>query len=298
MVTSMSKDLYCEFFGFRERPFTLLPDPDFLFWSTSHSRAFSVLEYGLVTCAPITVITGEVGTGKTTLLHKLLKEIDDQTTVALISNAQGGRGDLLRWVLGALDIASDPGADYVALFHQVQAFLLEEYAAGRHVVAIIDEAQNLTPDVLEELRMLTNINSGKDTLLQLLLIGQPELREMISRPELRQFAQRVTATFHIKPMDIGTTFEYVRYRLKCVDGSGHEFDDEAIALIHQISGGIPRIVNKICDIALVYAASDGVPVIGAGIVDEIRRDELLIGEDPDPLVLTNRIYTVSDKAAQ
>ena len=172
---------------FRERPFSLLPDPDFLYWSPAHSRAYAILEYGLMTRAPLTVVTGEVGTGKTTLVQALLGTMEDDIVVGLISNAQGGRGDLLRWVLNALDVPCEASDDYVALFQRFQNFVIDQYAEDRRVVLIIDEAQNLSVELLEELRMLTNINAGKDELLSLILVGQPELRKMIARPELRQF---------------------------------------------------------------------------------------------------------------
>jgi len=185
-----SNDLYLEYFGFTERPFTLLPDPDFLFWSRSHRRAFSVLEFGVITRAPITVVTGEVGAGKTTLIQKLLQTLDDDITLGLISNAQGGRGELLQWALNALSIEADLTGAYVNMFQQLQDYVIEEYAAGRRVILLIDEAQNLSIEGLEELRMLTNINSNKDELLQLILVGQPELRQLIMRPELRQCCSR------------------------------------------------------------------------------------------------------------
>ena len=157
----MSTALYNDHFGFRERPFSLSPDPEFLFWSKAHARALSVLEYGLVTRAPLTVVSGEVGTGKTTLIQELLRTMEDDVTVGLISNARGDRGDLLRWVLSAFDIAVPQDTDYVALFQHFQDFVLAEYAASRHVALIVDEAQNLGTDTLEELRMLTNINSER-----------------------------------------------------------------------------------------------------------------------------------------
>ena len=172
----MAAELYTAHFGFSERPFSLSPDPDFMFLSKAHTRAFSVLEYGLMTHAPLTMLTGEVGTGKTTLMQALLRSVEEDITLGLISNAQGDRGDLLRWVLNALDVPLPERTDYVSLFQHFQNFVIDEYAAGRHVVLIIDEAQNLGADMLEELRMLTNINSGKDELLQIILAGQPELR--------------------------------------------------------------------------------------------------------------------------
>ena len=271
-------ELYTEVFGFSERPFTLLPDPDFLFWSQAHRRAFSVLEFGVMTRAPITVITGEVGTGKTTLIQKLLQTIDDDVTIGLISNAQGGRGELLQWVLNALGI---PFVDtYVGMFQALQDFLIEEYAAGRHVVLVIDEAQNLSIEGLEELRMLTNINSNKDELLQLILSGQPELRQVILRPELRQFAQRISATYHIPAMDAETVTSYVRHRLTHVGGTGEEFTDDALAAVHKATGGVPRLVNKLCDFALIYAASeadaDGRITIDGRLIEDVLADGVFV----------------------
>ena len=285
----MSPDLYTEHFNFSERPFSLLPDPDFLFWSTAHTRAFSILEYGLVTRAPLTVITGEVGTGKTTLVQALLKHIDADFTVGLISNAQGDRGDLLRWVLSALDIVPDPSGDYVALFEQFQNFVVEDYAAGRSVVLVIDEAQNLTHETLEELRMLTNINSNKDEILQLILLGQPELRFKITSPELRQFAQRVIATYHIEPMDLATSRQYIRHRLEHAGGTGQEISPQAMRLIYETAQGIPRMINKICDLALVYTASAGHKTVSVTTIKELIRDGVILPTRPLPLYLKNPI---------
>jgi type II secretory pathway predicted ATPase ExeA len=235
-----------------------------------------VLEYGVMTRAPITVITGEVGAGKTTLLQKLLQEFDDDTVVGLISNAQGGRGDLLRWSLSAMDVPVDHGADYVEQHQAMQAFLIENYAKGRRAVLIIDEAQNLSREGLEELRMMTNINSGKDELLQLILVGQPELREMISGYDMRQFAQRVMASFHIPNMDVETTEEYVRHRLRHAGGTGQEFTRGAIGLIHKYSKGVPRLVNKYADFAMVYAASSDLQKVDEMTVCEVIEDGLFV----------------------
>ncbi|PIV78596.1 MAG: ATPase [Rhodobacteraceae bacterium CG17_big_fil_post_rev_8_21_14_2_50_63_15] len=285
----MSIALYNDHFGFKERPFTLSPDPDFLFWSNAHKRAYAVLEYGLLTRAPLTVVTGEVGTGKTTLIQALLRQVEADLTVGLISNAQGDRGDLLRWVLNALDVAFDQHSDYVTLFQRFQDFVLHQYAAGRHVVLIVDEAQNLDVETLEELRMLTNINSGKDELLQIILVGQPELRDLIRRPQLRQFAQRVTAIYHIDPMDLATTRAYIQHRLRHVGGSGEEFSPEAIAHVYEESEGIPRVINKLCDLALVYAASADQDRVGVDTIKELIRDGLILKPFREALFLTNRV---------
>ena len=293
----MVTELYTKHFGFRERPFTLSPDPDFLFWSKAHRRAYSVLEYGLVTCAPLTVVTGEVGTGKTTLIQALLRKMDKHVTLGLISNAQGDRGDLLRWVLNALDVPLPPQTDYVSLFQPFQNFVVDEYAAGRHVILVIDEGQNFGADMLEELRMLTNINSGKDELLQIILVGQPELRHIITQPGLRQFAQRVTATFHIEPFDLRDTRAYVQHRLKHVGGEGTEITPEAVRHIFEEAQGIPRMINKLCDLALVYTAAAGQPKAGLGVIRELFRDGLILKPAAPPLYLTNRV-DVPQKAAE
>lgn len=293
----MAIDLYLTRFGFRERPFSLSPDPDMMFWSRSHRRAFTVLEYGLLARAPLTVVTGEVGTGKTTLIQDLLRRVKDDITLGLISNAQGDRGDLLRWVLNALDVELPADYDYISLFQSFQNFVIDEYAAGRHVVLIIDEAQNLGTHMLEELRMLTNINSGKDELLQIILVGQPELRQLISLPELRQFAQRVTAAFHITPFDLEETGAYIRHRLRHVGGTGDEFSDAAIQRIFGQTDGIPRLINKLCDLTLVYAASDDRPQVDVDTIEEVFRDGLILKPAAAPLVLTNRV-DIPRKAAE
>lgn len=275
--------LYTEHFNLSERPFTLLPDPEFIFWTPMHRRAYSILEYGMLTQAPITVITGEVGAGKTTLVQKLLKNLPEDVTLGLISNAQGGRGELLRWVLNALDVETGGVEDYVELFQILQSFLIEEYAQGRRSILVIDEAQNLSTEGLEELRMLTNVNSNKDELLQLVLIGQPELREVVLRPELRQFAQRVVANFHLPGMDKQTVAEYVSHRLRVAGGTGTEFTKQACERVWEVSGGIPRLVNQLCDFSMVYAASADEKLVLSSTVDQVVNDGVFfagyIGED-------------------
>ncbi len=273
---------YLDHYGFAVRPFSILPDPRMLFWSDRHRKAYAVLEYGLMTRAPLTVVTGEVGVGKTTLVQALLAQADEDTRIGLISNARGDRGDLLRWVLNAFDIQTPRGADYVELFQTFQDFVLAEYAAGRLVVLIFDEAQNLGAETLEELRMLTNINSGSDELLQLILLGQPELRDIITRPELRQFAQRVSATFHLRGFDAADTRDYIRHRLKQAGGTGHEIDEAACARIHEEARGVPRMINKIADLALVYGAAADRHVVSRDLVDELIADGLILQTRPDP----------------
>ena len=247
--------VYDQHFGLTARPFALAPDPDALFWTPAHRRAYAMLEYGLMTQAPITLITGEVGSGKTTLLHHLLRSLDEGVRVGLVSNPNGSRAELLRWVLLSLGEPAGPDETYVDLFSRFQDLLIAEYAAGRRVALIFDEAQNLGRKALEELRMFTNINSGKDVLLQLILVGQPELREIVHRPDMRQFAQRVASSFHLGMMDRATVRGYIDHRLRIVGMKRRIFDEAAVTLVHQVTGGVPRLVNQLCDLAMVYAFS-------------------------------------------
>ncbi len=270
---------YLDSFGFSERPFTLVPDPAFLYWSDQHKRAFSVLEFGILSRAPITLITGAVGCGKTTLLRQLLKQIEEDSVVGLISNAQGDRGELIQWVLHALGVKFDADDGYVSQFQALQDFLIQTYAEGRRVILIFDEAQNLSQNSLEELRMLTNINSNKDELIQLVLVGQNELRDMIKRPELRQLAQRIAASFHLRPLTDEATGEFITHRLRVAGGSGDEIDEKAKMLIFEVTQGIPRLVNQVCDMSLLYAWSAGTKVVDMKIVQAVIDDGVFFGAE-------------------
>lgn len=249
-------DFYLTHFGLDKRPFTLLPDPEFLYWSDQHRRGFAVLEYGIMTRAPITVLTGEIGAGKTTLLQKLLSQVEPGVSIGLISNAQGNRGEILQWVLNALDVAFDQNESYVQSFQRLQDFLIDEYANGRRVILVFDEAQNVSVEGLEELRMLTNINTNKDELIQLILVGQPELRDIIAAPGMNQLAQRVAASFHLSRMDCEGTRAYVGHRMKTAGGTGQEFTPEAVDLVFEATGGVPRLINQLCDLGLLYCWTD------------------------------------------
>ena len=272
-----SDGFYLEFFGFNRRPFTLLPDPGFMYWSPLHKRGYSVLQFGIMTCAPITVLSGEIGAGKTTLIQHLLSELESTITVGLVSNAQGGRGELLQWVLNALGVPVEDGAGYVKMFQTLQDFLVAEYAKGRRVVLIFDEAQNLTVEGLEEVRMLTNINSNTDELIQLILVGQPELRDLILDPKMRQLTQRVAASFHLARMDAETVKNYIRHRLKTAGGTGQEFDEAACKRVYEQTRGVPRLVNQFCDFALLYAWTNETHKVDEHIVDLVIEDGVFFG---------------------
>lgn len=267
-----SLDIYTDHFGLIAQPFALTPDPDFLFWSASHKRAYSMLEYGIMTHAPITLITGEVGAGKTTLLQQLLRSMAPEVKVGLVSNPVASREELIRWILMSLELPSRPEETYVDLFARFQNFVLEEFAAGRRVILIFDEAQNLDRSALEELRMLTNINTGRDVLLQLILVGQPELRDIVGRPDMRQFAQRVAALFHLPAMDRETMRNYVQHRLRVAGRTRRVFNADALDLIHEKSGGVPRLVNRLCDLSLVYAFTAGRKLVDRKIVEDVIKD--------------------------
>ena len=269
--------IYNEYFGLQKRPFTLLPDPDFIYWSTPHKQAYTMLEYGLLTCAPITLITGEIGSGKTTLLRELLKSMPEDYNIGLISNAQGDRGELLHWVLMSLGQAVEKDAGYVHLFHQFQQYLIEQYAAGHRTVLIFDEAQNLSIETLEELRMFSNINADTDELLQLILVGQPQLCDLVADPRLVQFAQRIAAEFHLPTMDVEEVEKYITHRLEVAGATQRIFTKGACESIHLVSRGTPRLINQICDYALVYAYSYERREVDAAVIQQVIEDRKIYG---------------------
>ncbi|MFN3960742.1 MAG: AAA family ATPase [Parvularculaceae bacterium] len=268
--------MYEEFYGLTEKPFSIQPDPSFLYWGRGHRLAYAMLEYGVVNQAGISVITGEVGCGKTTLIHRLLEQLSDTHTVALLSNIQQGRGDLLSWVLMGF---GEPfaGKTHVELFAQLQQFFIREYSRGRRAVLIIDEAQNLSVDMLEELRMLSNINAGKDQLLQLILVGQPQLKDLLSRPDMLQLAQRIGSDFHLSPLSREEVHSYVETRLTIAGANRRIFSDAALDHIAEQSRGVPRVINIIADTALVYAFSAQDPIVSEETIRAVIRDKLDYG---------------------
>jgi general secretion pathway protein A len=262
--------MYETFYSFREKPFSLLPDPAFLFLARQHSTALAVLEYGLVNQAGFTVVTGEIGCGKTTLIRHVLNTLGQDITVGLLSNTQ--RGELLQWVLMAFGL-DYRGKEKVALYETFLEFIIDEYAKNRRTVLIIDEAQNLGVDALEELRMLSNVNADKDQVLQLILVGQPELRATLSRPALIQFAQRVAVDYFLVPLESEQIDSYIRHRLEIAGGDPALFKPEACQLVYHHSEGIPRLINLLCDTALVYGYAAGKQKIDVELVREVVQDK-------------------------
>lgn len=278
--------MYEAYFGLQEKPFSIQPDPDYMFWGRGHAMAFAMIEYGIMNRAGFTVITGEIGSGKTTLIRHLLNRLEEDMTVGLVSNAYENRGELLHWVLMAFGMPYED-KPHVALHGQFVDFLIEEYAAGRRVILIVDEAQNLGPQTLEELRMLSNINADKDQLLQLVLVGQPQLKELLQRPELVQFAQRIASDFHLRPFNPQETRDYIWHRVKKAGGSDHIFNESACERVYEATRGIPRLINILCDTALVYGFSSASREIGEDIISEVVKDKTEYGifsfDDPEKI---------------
>ena len=263
--------MYEAFYGMKERPFALTPDPAFLFLSAKHSLALSMLEYSLTGQAGFTVVTGEIGSGKTTLIRQFLKRPDRSINVGVISNTHVGFGDLLQWVLLAFGILS-PAGDKASRYQAFASYLIEQYGAGKQTVLVVDEAQNLSIESLEELRLLSNINADKDQLLQMILVGQPELLENLKRPELRQFAQRVSVHYHLSPLSYPETRDYIRHRLKVAGASPNLFDKMAIGAIYYFSNGVPRLINSLCDMSLVYGFAESKRMIDIDTILAVVRD--------------------------
>jgi general secretion pathway protein A len=243
--------MYEAFYGFREKPFNLTPDPKFLYLSGKHHEAFAHLEFGLRQRGGFIVVTGEVGTGKTTLCRYFLDRLDESTVSAFILYPALGTTELLRAVNRDLGIPYDGKTDK-ELIDVLHEFLLESRAEGKNIVLVIDEAQNLSRDVLEQVRMVSNLETATEKLIQIVLIGQSELNDLLAQRDLRQLAQRITARYHLNPLGRSEMTQYIRHRLAVAGGLGQvDFTGWSLRLIHRFSGGIPRLINLLCDRALL-----------------------------------------------
>ena len=247
--------MYESFYGLSRKPFAMLPDPRFLYASRTHKIALNLLEYGLAEQSGFVVLTGEVGTGKTTLMRHLLNLVEDEVVAGLVPPTYPSLDELLKWMLLAFDVDFQ-GKDRVEQQKAFVDFLIARYAEGKRCVLIVDEAQHLGPEALEQLRMFSNVNSGSDHLLQFILVGQPELREILQRPQLRQFVQRITVHYDLEPLTREETASYIRHRLEVAGGRAEIFDAEGCAAVHYFAKGIPRLINALCDLALVHGYAD------------------------------------------
>jgi general secretion pathway protein A len=278
--------MYERFYELRERPFALSPDPDYLYPSRVHQEALDYLRYGLESHAGFVVITGEIGSGKTTLLQTLLRNIDSQTSVGRVVNTMLEPRELLETIM--IDFGLDPtGKSKPLLLRDLAQFLVDQRLAGRMVLIVIDEAQNLSLAALEELRMLSNLETEKSKLLQIVLVGQPNLRDKLTSPELEQLRQRITVSYHLMPLEADETANYINHRLRrAAIGAPVEFPREATDAIHARSRGVPRIVNVICDAALVFGYAEERRTIDLGLVQEVLGELEATGVLP-PVGFTN-----------
>jgi general secretion pathway protein A len=263
--------VYESFFGLQARPFALTPDARFLYPSRPHAMALTMLEYGLASQAPLLLLTGEVGSGKTTLVRRFLDDLGDRVCVGLISNTHTRLKSVLGWALSALEIAPADDSD-IAMYEALVDTCIRTYATGRRTLLVVDEAQNLSPDVLEELRLLLNVNSDQDLVLQILLVGQPELRATLRQPQLRQLAQRVAAEYHLRPLSGDETRGYVKHRIAVAGGDPEIFHADALAAVHGHAGGVPRLVNQLCDMGLVYAYAAQQRWVDCAMIDQVLAD--------------------------
>lgn len=277
--------MYPKYFGLKEPSFSIAPDPHYLFLSEQHKEALAHLLYGAGESGGFVLLTGEVGTGKTTVCRAFLEQIPEGVDVALILNPAMTANELLLGICDEFRVSVPEGERSVKhLVDRLNRYLLEAHANGRRPVLMIDEAQNLRPKVLEQIRLLTNLETTKHKLLQIFLVGQPELRRMLEREGLRQINQRITARFHLRPLSLGETGDYIRHRVAVAGVDRPLFTAKAVRRIHQFSGGVPRLINILCDRALLGAcvtrANQVTPAIVAKAAREIRGERMETSSPP------------------
>ena len=280
--------MYLEHFNLTERPFSITPDPRFLYMSARHREALAHLLYGLGDGGGFVQLTGEVGTGKTTICRCLLEQIPDNVDLALVLNPKVTTIELIATVCDELGVSYDEkDVSVKSLTDVLNRYLLDAYARGRHTVLIIDEAQNLSADVLEQVRLLTNLETSTQKLLQIILIGQPELRTLLAREDMRQLAQRVTARYHLEPISREETSAYIKHRLQICGTSQPVFNKRALDRIQHLSGGIPRLINVLCDRSMLGAYVEGKKQVDTRVVKKAAHEVLAL--DGEEQVRRNRV---------
>ncbi|MBI5577865.1 MAG: AAA family ATPase [Deltaproteobacteria bacterium] len=267
--------MYESFYGLREKPFQIVPSPNYLYKSEKHQNALTYLEYGLTENVGFILLTGEVGSGKTTLVQYILSQLGDNTVAAVIFNSNLSAGELLRMILTQFELK--PGDDKTDNLNALNHYLIQMYGSGKQALLIVDEAQNLTPDAIEEVRMLSNLQSDNHTLLQIVLVGQPELKAELEHPSMRQVAQRIAVRYHLTGLNREDTGRYISYRLQTAGGKPDLFTEAAVDLIYDVSKGIPRSINLACQAALVYGYAEESRKISQDIVRQIMADNLGVG---------------------
>ncbi len=272
--------MYTKFFGLKKRPFILTPDPNFLFFSAALDLALTHLEYGLIHNAGFIALTGEIGVGKTTLLKYLFDRINKSQDIAMIFNTQLDSVSLLEMIAREFELSpvSNRKTDLLALLH---SHFIRQYSGGKRSLIVVDEAQNLSLEACEELRMLSNLEADNDFLVQIILVGQPQLRDRLSGPNLAQLTQRISVYYHLPPLEAEEVAKYVDHRLKVAGYDRPEplFTDNAIREITKISKGVPRVINNICESALTYAFADDLKQIEGDIILKVVADHPLLSPD-------------------
>jgi len=272
--------MYRDFYGFRQKPFNLVADPGLLYMSSKHRLALTYLEYGLMDGIGFVLLTGEIGAGKTTLIRKLLSQLPEDIEVAVVFNTNVSAEQLVELILQEFELKAR-GRRKAAHLDILNQFLINKYGEGQRVVLIVDEAQNLSLEALEEIRMLSNLQTDQEPLLQILLVGQPSLRMKMQNPSLAQLNQRVAVSYHLKSLDLQETKEYIFYRLRKAGGEKSQiFQAKAIESIFRYSQGIPRAINTICDAALVYGYADELRVIDGKVIEQVVKDKEEVGLGP------------------
>ena len=264
--------MYETFYGFKEKPFQIVPNPEYLYFSPKHENALTYLEYGIREGVGFILLTGEIGTGKTTLIRYILNDIEAEIEVAVIFNTNVTSEQLIDLILREFDIEpaeNDKTKNLDMLYH----YIIEKYAQNKRVLLIIDEAQNLQDEVLEEVRMLSNLQADDKLLLQIMLVGQPELKMKLKRPSLAQLTQRIAVNYHLVALIREETGAYISSRLKMAGGTADIFTDTAVDKIHSVTGGTPRSINLLCDTALVYGFASDVKIIDDLIIEQVIEDK-------------------------
>jgi general secretion pathway protein A len=259
--------VYTEFFGLNEKPFAITPDPRYLYMSARHADALAHLIYGITESGGFIQLTGEVGTGKTTLIRSLLEQMPAKAEIALILNPQLSTLEFLQVIGQELRVATPREETVKSRIDALNTHLLRAYAEGRRVVLIVDEAQTLSPELLEQVRLLTNLETPKKKLLQIILIGQPELRDVLERPDMRQLAQRITGRYHLEPLSKNDTRVYVRHRMRVAGAQSDVFNNSAIRQLYKKSRGIPRLINVVADRSLLAAYTQDTRLVDGRLVE-------------------------------
>lgn len=264
--------MYENFYGLKEKPFQIIPNPSYLYMSPTHENALTYLEYGLMENVGFILLTGEVGTGKTTLVRHIMDQFESEKDIAVIFNTNVSADELICLILQSCELEPEQGSKTknIDILYQ---FLIEKYAENKQVLLIIDEAQNLSDAALEEVRMLSNLQSDDQNLIQIMLVGQPELKKRLQQPGHNPFAQRIAVNFFLSGLSENETQSYITYRLEKAGGKPDIFNPEAINMIFKASGGIPRSINLLCDAALVYGFGYELETIDTVVMEQVIKDK-------------------------